>query len=312
MKVPFFENISKKIILGFLLIIILIICGFLVWTKFKNAQMRVATLEQKVSMLQDEVLKITGTNSQFATTIKNIQSEQSSIKDGAFSLTGAVKKITPSVVSIVISKNVPLLEIGYITPFPDEPNFKIPAYRQKGTQKKEVGAGSGFIVSKNGYILTNKHVVSDSEANYTVLLQDGTQKEGKVVYRDPSNDIAIVKINASNLTPAKISDSSLIELGQTVIAVGNALGEYSNSVSTGIISGLNRTIQAKDNNGNVENITGTIQTDAAINPGNSGGPLVDTSGQVIGVNVATILGSSNISFAIPINIAKEIIKSFGI
>ncbi|MDF1497931.1 MAG: trypsin-like peptidase domain-containing protein [Patescibacteria group bacterium] len=228
-------------------------------------------------------------------------------------LTEAVQKITPTVVSIVITKDVPQLEIVYINPFGDDPFFqdfdiKVPRYRQKGTEEKKVGAGTGFLINKNGYILTNKHVVNDEEAKYTALLSDGSQKSAIVIYKDEKIDIAIIKVEGSGFSHVQFGDSDSLKLGQSVFAVGNALGEYSNSVSTGIISGLNRDLTASGSIGS-EKLEGVIQTDAAINPGNSGGPLVTLEGKVIGVNVATVIGSNNISFSIPINEIKKIINS---
>lgn len=230
-------------------------------------------------------------------------------------LTDAVAKVTPSVVSIVISKDVPQLEVVYTNPFGNDPFFKdinirVPSYRQKGVKRQKVGAGTGFIVTANGYILTNKHVVLDEQASYTVLLSDGSQKNAKVVYRDSELDTALIKIEGSSYPHVALGNSDVLKLGQTVIAIGNALGEYSNSVSVGIISGLNRNLQAGGGRGFVEQLHGMIQTDAAINPGNSGGPLLDMNGTVIGVNVATVMGSNNISFSIPINKVKEVTHSF--
>lgn len=228
-------------------------------------------------------------------------------------LTSAVAKASASVVSIVISKDVPKLEVVYENPFGNDPlfkdfNFQVPVYRQIGTEKQKVGAGTGFLIRSTGYILTNRHVIEDTAAEYTVLLANGSQKTSQVVWRDPNNDIAILKISGSGYASEELGDSSSLQLGQTVFAVGNALGEYSNSVSVGIISGLNRTIQAASQSG-TETLSGVLQTDAAINPGNSGGPLVDLNGKVIGINVATVVGSNNISFSIPINSVKNIINS---
>jgi len=229
-------------------------------------------------------------------------------------LTASVAGITPAVVSIVISKDVPQLEITYENPFGDDPFFKdfgaqIPVYKQSGTKRQDIGAATGFLIKSSGYILTNKHVAGDTNAYYTVLLSNGSQKNAQVIYQDPNNDIAILKIPGSGYTTAQLGDSNTLVLGETVFAVGNALGEYNNSVSVGIISGLNRQINASGANGATETLNGVIQTDAAINPGNSGGPLVDLSGQVIGINVATVSGSNNISFSIPINSVKNIIKT---
>lgn len=229
-------------------------------------------------------------------------------------LTSAVAKASPAVVSIVVSKDVPQLEVTYKNPFGDDPNFgnfgfRIPVYRQKGTVRQKVGAGTGFLVTSNGLIVTNRHVVADQSASYTVLLSDGTQLAGKVVYLDTYNDLALVKIEGNNFAKIDLGDSSKLKLGQSVLAIGNALGEYNNSVSTGIVSGLNRSIEASGAGGK-ESLNGVIQTDAAINPGNSGGPLLDLSGKALGVNVATVRGSNNISFAIPINDVKKIIENF--
>ncbi len=228
-------------------------------------------------------------------------------------LTASVAKLTPSVVSIVISKEVPNLSVVYQNPFGNDPLFKnfnlrVPVYQQHGTTQKKIGAGTGFIISTDGYILTNKHVVVDQTADYTVLLSDGSQKPATIIYRDVNNDVAIAKIEGSGYHAVSLGDSASLQLGQSVIAIGNALGEYNNSVSVGIVSGLNRSIKASGSGIGTEQLTGIIQTDAAINPGNSGGPLIDLTSKVVGINVATVVGSSNISFSIPINTVKSIIK----
>lgn len=229
-------------------------------------------------------------------------------------LTQAVSRVAKSVVSIAVSKNVPQLEVVYINPFGNDPFFqdfgvRIPQYRQKGTTLQQVGAGTGFVVSASGYIITNKHVIDDDpNATYTVLFSDGTQKEAKLMYKDPQIDIALLKADGIGYTPVVLGNSNSLKLGQSVFAVGNALGEYNNSVSVGIISGLNRDIEAFGGN-KTEKLKGVIQTDAAINPGNSGGPLVDFSGRVVGVNVAMDKGAENIGFAIPIDAVKSIISA---
>jgi len=228
-------------------------------------------------------------------------------------LTEAVAKTAPAVVSIVVTKDVPLLEVVYINPFGDDPFFRdfgvrVPQYRQKGTTEQKVGAGTGFIVSASGYLVTNRHVVEDSAARYTALLSDGNQKPAEVIYIDNEIDVAVLKISGANYSFVSFGDSSGLKLGQSVFAVGNALGEYNNSVSVGIISGLNRDIEAFGGNKS-EKLQGVIQTDAAINPGNSGGPLVNLDGQVVGVNVA-MAQAENIGFAIPINVIKSIINPY--
>ena len=230
----------------------------------------------------------------------------------------AVKKTDPAVVSIIISKEVPKYE-AYIdpnqeqSPFPDlfpGFNFNFPQYRQNGTEKKEIGGGSGFFVSSDGLIVTNKHVVDQKDVEYTVFTNDGKKHTAAVVARDPVLDIALIKITGSNFSYLTLGDSDTLQVGQSVIAIGNALGEYRNTVSVGVVSGLARSITAGDHfGGNSEVLDHVIQTDAAINPGNSGGPLLDLSGKVVGVNVAIAEGSQNIGFALPVNTIKGAIES---
>ncbi|MBU4368687.1 trypsin-like peptidase domain-containing protein [Patescibacteria group bacterium] len=228
----------------------------------------------------------------------------------------AVKKADPAVVSIVITKDVPKLEQYYSNPFGNDPffrqffgdQFNTPQYRQKGTEKKEVGGGSGFIVSSDGLIVSNNHVVSDKEAEYTVLTNDGKKYPAKVLARDSVKDLAVLKIEKTGLPTLGLGDSDNLQAGQTVIAIGNALGEFRNTVSAGIISGLKRSVTASGFGAGTEQLTNVIQTDAAINPGNSGGPLLNLSGEVIGVNVAMAQGAENIGFALPINDVKKAIS----
>ena len=232
----------------------------------------------------------------------------------------AVQAANPSVVSVIVSKDLPIIERCAVDPFGNlSPNardffgrdFGFGFYEpcQKGTEKKEVGGGSGFIVSEDGLIVTNKHVVLDKDAEYTVLTNNGEKYDAKVIARDPIQDIAILKIDATGLSPVKLGDSDSLKLGQTAIAIGNALGEFRNTVSVGVISGLARSITASGAGGFVERIEDVIQTDSAINQGNSGGPLLNLWGEVIGVNTAVVIGAQNIGFAIPINRVKRDIKS---
>ena len=321
----------KRIILSLILLGVLGEIGYVAKAKIQSyisikevaLNEKIGLLALQVASLQTAVQKLSGENVQTALSLKELQNRKEAIaKSQDELLTGAVANITPSVVSIVVSKDVPKLEVEYMNPFGDDPffrnfNYQVPVYRQKGTVNQKVGAGTGFIVSPDGYILTNRHVVSDQSATYTALLADGTQKNGRVVFRDSERDLAIVKIEggpprlgeAGPFKSASLGNSGSLKLGQTVVAVGNALGEYNNSVSVGIISGLNRTIEAGSGQSR-ETLSGVIQTDAAINPGNSGGPLITTTGEVIGVNVATVIGSSNISFSIPINTAKGLIRNY--
>jgi len=228
----------------------------------------------------------------------------------------AVKETSPAVVSIIISKNLPIYEQCYVNPFGDLfPGFQIPQICQKGTQLQEIGGGSGFIISKDGLILTNKHVVSDAAAEYTVLTNHGEKYPAKVLSLDTDQDLAVIKINVTkesttSLSAVVLGDSDNLQIGQTVIAIGNALGEFRNTVSVGVVSGLDRTITASGG-GVTETIKNLIQTDAAINSGNSGGPLLNLKGEVIGINTAMASGAENIGFAIPINKAKVILQEQG-
>lgn len=227
----------------------------------------------------------------------------------------AVETASPAVVSVVATKLVPVIEQFFVELFGDEmPGFRVPQFRQKGTQEQEVSAGTGFLVSADGLIITNKHVVADTEAEYTVLLNNGQKKPAKVLARDALQDIAILKIEGSDFPILPLGDSGKIKIGQSVIAIGNALGEFTNTVSVGIVSGLHRSIMAEGNRGSEEQLRELIQTDAAINPGNSGGPLLNLRGEVIGINTAMARGAENIGFAFPINKAKrdlENVKQYG-
>ena len=171
--------------------------------------------------------------------------------------------------------------------------------------------GTGFVVSDNGIIVTNKHVVDDPGIKYNVVTKDGKKYEIRKIYRDPVLDLAIVQVEGGDLKALELGDSSKLKVGQTVIAIGNALGRFTNTVTTGVVSGLGRRVVAGDPfSGSAESLDDLIQTDAAINPGNSGGPLLNSAGQVIGVNVATTEGAQNIGFAIPINSVKKITDEF--
>lgn len=175
-----------------------------------------------------------------------------------------------------------------------------------GQSTDSQAAGTGIIVTKDGYILTNKHVINGAN-KVTVILDDGTTYEDvEVVATDPLNDIAFLKVkDVSDLTPATLGDSKTINVGQSVLAIGNALGEYQNTVTAGIISGTGRSVTASDGSGsNVETLSDMIQTDAAINSGNSGGPLVNAAGEVIGINTAVSASAENMGFAIPVSSVK--------
>lgn len=233
-----------------------------------------------------------------------------------------VKKCAPAVVSIIIAKNLPKLEnfpdFSPFLPFgfdPKELYKQIPPEMFDEHGRVKIGGGSGFFVSEDGFILTNKHVVVDIKADYTIMTNEGVKYHAKVVARDPINDVAILKIEGKDFPHIELGESTNLDLGQTVVAIGNALGQFQNTVSTGIVSGLSRHITAQaGTNGQRQELRGVIQTDAAINPGNSGGPLVDIDGKAIGINSAVVFGAQNIGFAIPINSAKKAladIKKYG-
>lgn len=219
---------------------------------------------------------------------------------------------SPAVVSIMISKNVSSFQGSQFT----DPLFGMPlgdggsgSNQSDGnnTQKQVVGSGSGFLITSDGMILTNKHVVEDKQSEYSVITQDGKQFAAEILALDPSRDVAVIKISGNKYPFLELGDSDQVKIGQTVIAIGDSLGEFSNSVSRGIISGLKRNVNAMSAFGDTERLTDIIQTDAAINLGNSGGPLIDINGKVIGVNVARAQGAENIAFALPINQVKRLI-----
>lgn len=227
-----------------------------------------------------------------------------------------VKKVSPSVVTI--AEDIPQQtyaqpDLGPFGSFFGAPD-QLPDQEQQPQGPQNIG--SGFVVSTDGLIVTNKHVVSDSGGKYYVITNQGKKYTVQKIYRDPLNDISIVKIDPSEnggqgLVPVTLGDSSKLEVGQLVVAIGTPLGQFSNTVTTGIISGLGRGITAGSQyQGFVEELTNVIQTDAAINPGNSGGPLVNSTAQVIGVNTAVAQGGQNIGFALPINVIKESLKNF--
>jgi len=212
----------------------------------------------------------------------------------------AIKKVMPAVVSIIIYG-----EKQSVT-------FNLSTGEQSITKEKaELGSGTGFLISADGLILTNKHManVGGDKAEYRIILADGKKYYAQLIGKDPLKDLAVLKIFDKNLPYVELGDSDKLPVGASVIAIGNALGLYQNSVTKGIISGLGRSIVASDQAGNAEALDNVIQTDAEINVGNSGGPLIDLTGKVVGINVAIDKSGSSIGFAIPINDAKTVIKS---
>ncbi len=225
-----------------------------------------------------------------------------------------VKYACPAVITIVISRDLPKIEGFYFFPYGSQ-EFVIPKMEKGKKEKTKIGGGSGFIVSPDGYVITSNHVVKEKDADYSVIYEPNKTFPAKVISRDPINDVAVLKIEVKNFPYLELGNSDTIELGETVIAIGNALGEFHDTISTGVVSGLSRYITAFSGiSRQAERLRGLIQTDAAINPGNSGGPLVNLDGKVIGINTAVIMGAQNIGFAIPINYAKkdlEEIKKYG-
>ena len=213
----------------------------------------------------------------------------------------AIKKVIPAVVSIIV------YDYDYVERF-DVVSGEI-EFEKKRQQKIK---GTGFLVSADGYIFTNKHVVDavkEDSGEYKIILNTGKEYFAQLIDKDNAKDLAVLKIFDKDLPYVELGDSDKLELGTSVIAIGNALGRYSNSVTKGIVSGLERSLTAANPNGGMEELTNVIQTDANINVGNSGGPLINLYGEVIGINVATEASGASIGFAIPVNDAKPAIRS---
>jgi len=216
------------------------------------------------------------------------ETKQVNVKEDS-AIIETAQKVSPAVVSIISSS-------------------KVQGFFGQSSYTEESG-GTGFIITSDGMIMTNRHVVSSKKGDYKVLTHDGKSYEAKVVSLDPANDIAVIQIDVNNLPVVSFGDSSKLQVGQRVVAIGNALGEYQNTVTAGVVSAVGRTISAYDRGGRPEKLEGVIQTDAAINEGNSGGPLVNLEGQVVGMNTAIDKGGQLISFAIPSNIVREAMDS---
>jgi S1-C subfamily serine protease len=200
----------------------------------------------------------------------------------------AVRKIKASVVNI----------IGDIKPTQGEA-IKLQAGEVSGT---------GFIWSKDGYIVTNQHVVENEQGQFSAVFSDGTSFPAKVIGRDKYSDVALLKIEANNLTPAVLGDSNGLETGQSVFAIGNSVGKYQNTVTRGVVSGLSRAISVNAQGTSAPRLQNLIQTDASINPGNSGGPLINMAGEVVGMNTAIDTTAQGIGFAVPVNVVKASVE----
>ncbi len=220
-----------------------------------------------------------------------------------------VERVTPAVVSIVVKKQRGDVDTGFFfSPFlyPESSD-------QDPTELIEVSSGTGFFVSEDGYLLTNRHVVDELDASYFVVNNDGEELPAELIDIDPFHDIAVLSVEGEGFPAVTLGDSGALQIGQTVIAIGNTLSEFRNTVTKGVVSGINRRVTA-GNAYNTEIIDEAIQTDAAINPGNSGGPLINLLGEVIGMNTAVSYEGESVGFAIPINEAKravEDVKTYG-
>jgi S1-C subfamily serine protease len=215
---------------------------------------------------------------------QEVVQEESSVID-------VVDKVSPSVVSVVLKTS----QFDYYS----------------GITESQEGIGTGFIVDPNGLIVTNSHVADNPNGSYSVVLKDGRNFDVKKINLDEMSDLAILEVTARDLPAVELGDSDVLKVGQRAIAIGNALGRFQNTVTTGVISGISRQLRASGGFGSDTKVyENAIQTDAALNPGNSGGPLLNSSGQVIGINVATTFGADNISFAIPVNDLKPILENF--
>ena len=222
-------------------------------------------------------------------------------------VTEVAERVSPAVVTVTYKREKPVLQEYFLDPFGmfrgSRPSGEIDI--------EQVDIGSGFVVDKTGLVVTNKHVVSMGQASdYKVVLKDESEHQVEKIWRDPVNDLAILKVSSGEFSAIEMGDSDKLKVGNFVVAIGTALGEFRHTVTTGVISGLGRGITAGNGFSGAEKLDNVIQTDAAINPGNSGGPLLNMAGQVIGVNVAVSQAANNIGFAIPINVVKDSLKNF--
>lgn len=215
----------------------------------------------------------------------------------------AVRKVKPSVVNILGLSGPSVVNLGSAS-----------STLENQTGSSQVVQGTGFIIDSEGLIVTNAHVVETAGLNYTVQFADGSEYDAKILGADKFNDVALLKIDAHNLTAAALGDSVALETGQSVFAIGNSLGRYQNTVTRGVVSGLGRAVDSGSSDLPLPRMSQLIQTDAAINPGNSGGPLINLAGEVVGMNTLIDTGGASLDFAIPINTVKDAvyqIKTFG-
>ncbi len=267
------KNYLKRTIIGFILALIIWILGIYLYITYQNIEISDANYETE---------KLKSTES--VQTVENVKENSTKIAD-------IIEQTTESVVGISKLKNVG----GSIFSSSDE---------------EELGLGTGIIVSKNGYILSNAHVTGEKYSRCYITLENGKNYSGTVVWSDSQLDLSITKIEANDLKEIPLGDSEKIRVGETVYAIGNPIGfEFRRTVTSGIISAKNRSIKIEEN-GKESYMSDLLQTDATINPGNSGGPLINPDGEVIGINTVKISTAEGIGFAIPINVVKNVIESY--
>lgn len=267
------KNAKKKITIIAIIVAILWLFGFYIYVTYSKIEIKSGNYE---------ATKVQSTES--AQTVEKVEEKSQTIAD-------IIEETTKSVVGISKLKSAGNSILS-------------------NSNESELGLGTGIIVAENGYILSNAHVTGERYSKCYITLENGQNYEGKVMWSDESLDLSITKIEAKNLSYAKLGDSSKIRVGETVYAIGNPIGfEFRRTVTSGIISGKNRSIKIEEEN-NQTYMSDLIQTDATINPGNSGGPLITPKGEVIGINTVKISTAEGIGFAIPINVVKTIIESY--
>ncbi len=262
------------------------------------SELKPAWLFKRLVKNQDQISK-----SEESTPLKDLlkQQKELSIPDIVDAASDSVVTVSIKKTQKVIDPSSSLFEFG---PF----GVRLP---QEKTRQIQADIGTGFVVdSKDNLVVTNKHVVGDPTAQYLVIDKENKQYKVTRIYRDPDTDLAIIQVEGLNKPALPLGDSDTVRVGESVIAIGTALGEFRHTVTAGVVSGLGRAITAGDGFSMSEKLDNVIQTDAAINPGNSGGPLIDAKGEVIGVNVAVTKGAENIGFAIPINLVKSMLENF--
>lgn len=307
------ERFFRSLLLTLLVVLVIVGLGYSLITNLKTPE--------EGSSLRELLPDFSGESQTPQETVPPLPPLAEPLASAEERVVSLVDHATPSVVSIVLTKELPVYEQFRVNPFNDPfvcqflgpefcNDFSVPQLRQQGTEERQVGAGSGFFVRSDGLIMTNKHVVQRDDVSYTAVTNDGKKHEAKVVARDPVNDLALVKIEGSGFPVLPFGNAKEVRLGQTVIAIGNALGEFQNTVSRGIVSGLSRSITAQGSLSGPEHLSGLIQTDAAINPGNSGGPLLNLKGEIIGINTAIAGGAQSIGFALPVDLGKRILDQY--